>query len=260
MNDGNNQGQSDKSSTDWWLVLFTAMLVLVGGLQAWVLSHHSRLIKQSVEQMKRAVAAYEGFVRTSEGMLALTRESNNTAAEAASAATQAARTAKDTLHIAHRPWINAERAELVNSLVSPPESRFDLQVKLALKNTGTSIATDGLLMSWAMPDNATTIGTNIEKAWQQTEDMQRAKRANTPWESGFVLNPGSILEHIIRMGSDDISSQQVSRGDFYILGCILYRDQFATTHRTQFCFRPTSGVTDPTRVEFTMAAWFQKAD
>ena len=154
----------------------------------------------------------------------------------------AAQTAEDTLRMAYRPWVNADSAELVGALRHPPHARFTLQVNLYLKNTGTSVAVDGLMMSWAIPDFTPAMSANIDKAWKEIENMRRVKQEGTPWETGFVLNPGGILECPVTMGSDDISYEQVARGDFYILGCIFYGDQFGTIHRTQFCFRPTQGV------------------
>lgn len=71
------------------LAWFTGALVIVGALQmfaliwqARVLNHHSGLIEQSVEQMRRAVVAYQGFVQASHDMLTLTRESNEITARA----------------------------------------------------------------------------------------------------------------------------------------------------------------------------------
>jgi hypothetical protein len=180
--------------------------------------------------------------------------------KAADASVSAARTAKDTLQMAYRPWVNAESAELVGALIFPPHGRFNLQAKLILKNTGTSVAIDGLIMPFAIPDYTSGMKTNIERAWEQTETMRQTKQNNTPWETGFVLNPGSTLEVPVTLGSDEISTEQVQRGDFYILGCILYRDQFGTMHHTQFCFRPTEGVSNRMNIKFRMTPWLQKAD
>ena len=42
----------EKSSADWWLMLFTGALVLVGGVQVGVFGLQSRRLRQTVEQMK----------------------------------------------------------------------------------------------------------------------------------------------------------------------------------------------------------------
>jgi len=180
--------------------------------------------------------------------------------KSAAAANDAARTAKDTLQMAYRPWVNAEAAELVQPLQFPPNKRFYLLVDVRLKNTGTAVASDGLIMSSAEPDYTPTLSKTYRRACDSAREMKAVKEKNTPWETGFVLAPGNNLTVPVGMGSDDITSEQVTRGQFYVVGCVLYRDQFGMNHHTQFSFQPTGPVTDPAAIKFRIAPWYHEAD
>jgi hypothetical protein len=263
------------------LATFTMLLVVVGALQllalgwqGYSLRHHSKLLTDSVTQMKSTVATYQDFVRTGEGMLALTRESNDNtreateltrqslkvAAESASAAASTAETAKNTLQMAHRPWVTAQGIDLARPLEYPPQNRFHLQVNVILKNTGTSVTISGLAMAFAKPDDSRVLSTEIREIYESTKQMQTTKEKSTPWETGFVLGPGSTLTMPMSMGADNISRDQVVQGRFYIIGCILYRDQFNISHRTQFCFQPEGAINNSSDFRFRPAPWMWEAD
>jgi len=180
--------------------------------------------------------------------------------KAADAADSAAQTAAKTLQMAYRPWVNAESVELTESLVFPPRHRFNLVVNITLKNTGTSVATDGLAMPDAEPDYTAIISKSIYRACDSANEMRLTKAKSTPWETGFVLAPGDTLPLPATMGSDNISPEQIGKGQFFVLGCVIYADQYKLWHHTQFCFQPDKPVSDPSKIKFRECDWYGEAN
>jgi hypothetical protein len=160
----------------------------------------------------------------------------------------------------NRPWVNAESVTLVKPLLSPPEGRFYLLVDVALKNTGQSAAVDGLIMAVVEADYTPTLSKNVRRACDSAREMQEVKEKNTPWETGFVLAPGNTLTLPIGMGSDSISPEQIRAGQFYVLGCVVYRDEAKASHHTQFCFAPIGPITDQAKIGFRRSPWYHEAD
>jgi hypothetical protein len=181
--------------------------------------------------------------------------------KSADAAKSAADTAEVTLRMGYRPWVNAESAELVEPLVYPPKQRFYLKLKFGLKNTGTSIATDGVAIAEVSPDDGNAMSKHSGRICNWLEPSKAPAEKNvSPSGKGFVLAPGNVLPFPIGMGSDEISNQQVSNAKFFVLGCLIYRDQFKTWHHTRFCFRPTHPIVDSANIQFDICEWNQEAD
>lgn len=179
---------------------------------------------------------------------------------AAGAAQDAAHTADQTLRMAYRPWVTAQSVTLLEPLTFPPQHRFNLKVVVNLKNTGTSVATDGIAMPDAEPDFTAIISKNVHRSCDTANGFRSTKARDTPWETGFVLAPGDVLAVPATMGSDDISPEQIGKGQFYILGCVIYSDQYKTWHHTQFCFQPDSPVLDPSKIVFRLCDWYGEAN
>jgi hypothetical protein len=182
-----------------------------------------------------------------------------TAAERASkSADSSAQTADKTLRIAYRPWVNAESAELAEPLVNPPPARFHVKLKFTFKNTGTSVSTDGVAIANLVSEETTL--TESETICGQLDQSRIPVDKNMrPRATGFVLAPGNVLHQPIGMWSEKISDQQAMAGHFYIIGCLIYRDQFKAWHHTKFCFRP-SGPTTDTKTTFEICDVYQEAD
>ncbi|MHB1745607.1 MAG: hypothetical protein ACYCRE_12690, partial [Acidobacteriaceae bacterium] len=181
--------------------------------------------------------------------------------EAAREAKEQARIADETLRKSQRPWVNAE-SFLPATVDLPPEKRFQVNGDVVIKNTGTSIATDGWAMMVAVPNSADFLTKNWDEACRINDRQMRASRqaaANhrgDTWPIGFVLAPNQ--ETRMRMGSGDAEGlidkqirnamrfvgasgrdafgQSFRSGQFYLLGCARYKDQFGTPHTTRFCF------------------------
>jgi hypothetical protein len=179
----------------------------------------------------------------------------------ADAAASAATTAKDTLRMGYRPWINAEYAELTQPLVFPPKQRFYLKLNFMLKNTGTSVATDGVAIAEVSPNeiSATLKRSDEVCSWLEESKIPVDKNMR-PRATGFVLAPGNTLPFPVGMGSDEIPNQQVTDGQFFVFGCLIYRDQFEAWHHTKFCFHPSGRIIDPGKISFVICDTFQEAD
>jgi hypothetical protein len=181
--------------------------------------------------------------------------------KAADAAKKSADVAGDTLRMGYRPWVNAESADLMQPLDFPPAKRFYLKVKFWLKNTGTSVATDGVAIAEVSPDYVSLTLKHSEEVCGLLDQSKVPVEKNLhPRATGFVLAPGNSMPFPVGMGSDEISSSQVVNGKFYIFGCITYRDQFKTWHHTKFCFQPNGAIPDPDKISFTICDTYQEAD
>jgi hypothetical protein len=173
----------------------------------------------------------------------------------ANAARDTANTSKETLRKSQRPWVNAE-SFIPTALTIPPEGRLEVFGDLIMRNTGTSVATDGWAQMIVAPNNGKWLTANWDAACSAVDESMRAsheaatKGLGDGWPIGFVLAPNQ--ETKMRMGggdADGIAGQQIARalpygtptqdarsGQFYLLGCARYKDQFGTSHTTRFCF------------------------
>jgi hypothetical protein len=174
---------------------------------------------------------------------------------------KAADAAHDTLRIAYRPWVNAESADL-EGIVFPPKDRFFAKVKFTLKNTGTSVATDGIATAEVVPDRTDAMLNHAQKvcAWLEPSKAPIEKNIQ-PRATGFVLAPGNVTPYSVGMGSDEISAYQANDGKFFVFGCVIYRDQFKDGwHHTRFCFQPSGPITNPKTISFEVCDAYGEAD
>jgi hypothetical protein len=118
------------------LARFTMWLVIMGGLQfaalviqAIVLRHHGILIGRSVQQMRRAVRAYRGFVQASKSMLAEAQRSN---AEHERLITESNQLTRDSVEEAQRSNVAHEAlAKESNELTRDSNTQTQQSVALA---------------------------------------------------------------------------------------------------------------------------------
>jgi hypothetical protein len=194
------------------------------------------------------------------GQLHKMKRSTDAAERAAVAADNSAQTADKTLRMAYRPWVNAESAELADPLVNPPPPRFHVKLKFTFKNTGTSVSTDGVAIANLVSEESNATVNQSEKICGQLDQSKIPVDKNMrPRATGFVLAPGNVLHQSIGMWSDEISDQQAIEGKFYVIGCLIYRDQFKAWHHTKFCFRP-SGPTTDAKTTFEICEVYEEAD
>jgi len=169
-----------------------------------------------------------------------------------------------TRELDNRAWVNAERAELIKPIDIPPAHRFSIFLNITVRNTGPSVAADGIAFIYALPNLTTILSRDWNKPCETTLTQRAAIEANrqyNPWPVGFVLVPGQTAILPIGTSSDDITPEQAKAGDYYVLGCATYRDQFGKMHTTRFCFRPIKETGNgPTGFHFEICNAFQSAD
>lgn len=169
------------------------------------------------------------------------------------------RLSQDALHASQRPWVNAASATLMKPLELPPK-RFSVFLNVVMRNSGVSVATDGIAFFYVAPNATETLDRTWKKPCETVDSQREAMRASHQvWSTGFVLVPGESATLPIGTFSDDVPLDSIAAGLFYILGCATYSDSFGMPHRTRFCFMPTGPVTDPAKVTFKVCNAFQEA-
>jgi len=211
----------------------------------------------------------ESLQKTSQLIAAATIQAKATNKLAAQAQ-RSADTAQEQLINSERPWANAEALEDVKLTFTPPglvvrESQFTVFANVAIKNTGSSVASNGIAFIYAEPNETLILMQEWDRPCETVETQKAAMnlpnaRKYGPWPVGFVLTPGDTTVLPEATTARNISYQEVLDGMFYILGCASYRDHFGIAHRTRFCFQPTTRVTDLSRVTFRICNAFQEAD
>jgi hypothetical protein len=165
---------------------------------------------------------------------------------------QAKRTANiadDTLKKSQRPWVNADSFDL-KRITLPPDGRFFAYGILTMKNTGTSVATEGWAMMVAVPNETNALNKDWDLACRTLDTQREASRLSAQkqvgdlWPIGFVLAPNQETHSMAFGIGSDMSRQEVASG-FYLLGCTRYKDQFSKVHTTRFCFVPNGSTYAP---------------
>jgi len=154
-----------------------------------------------------------------------------------------------------RPWVGTEFIE-DGSVYAIGGERIEVHAVASLKNTGPSIAMDGLMLPWLISSRTSELPDGIRDAWNKTREVL-ANRNNTKWETGFVLHPGRSHRHSSIMGSP-MPFSELEAGVCFVLICAIYRDQFDREHTTQDCFRVK--LTDTGGVSFDAVPAHQKAN
>lgn len=156
-----------------------------------------------------------------------------------------------------RPWIGTDF--ILPGTVLEISGRLEITANISLKNTGPSVALDGIMLPHLISSRAAALPNDIKDAWIRTE-TQLVARNNTEWETGFVLHPTRSHTHESVMGGSMPYSDMEARL-CYVLVCVIYRDQFGKEHRTQDCFNiRTQGLDVPANgIAFTAVPAHQKA-
>jgi hypothetical protein len=169
-------------------------------------------------------------------------------AEAAAAAGQAAKTAKDTLTAANRPWVMAEGIEPLEPFPNM-QTYCRIGYKVDIRNSGVSVAKSVIFNSRALkfPPTWDWLAGRVEELRTETIKLWSSKRPpNLP--VGIALAPG---QHIFPIrcpayaDGNDPTDDQIAKGAFLIIGYIQYADQFGLSHHTRFAFTPDSDSVRP---------------
>jgi hypothetical protein len=169
------------------------------------------------------------------------KEATRAAVASAEASKKALRTTNDTLAIANqslwldkRAWVGISPPATLNFfLIDPISHGYSLQYFLVIKNFGPGVALH--VTSSFEASNVHTVAKATQETCEQAAQYSTAQ-APVAIRGGYVLYPndgtnapGNELGSMEQLESPD--------GPLYIVGCILYQDQFGAHHRTRACFR-----------------------
>jgi hypothetical protein len=170
------------------------------------------------------------------------------------------------LQRSERPWVNAESLDAPG--FSPPSDAagsLSMTIRVVMKNTGKSVATNGWVWVSLEPNSVEVLNREWRKPCQMIEDFKSAITKSIQgghggtWPMGFVLAPGeSVVEDVV-VASSPVTMANMQNG-YYVLGCAIYRDQFDKTHHTNFCFQPGGPSATPGVPRFKACNAFQEAN
>jgi hypothetical protein len=228
------------------LARFTEYLVGVGVLQVLALlvqagffAHHGTLIRESVDQMKGAVTAYQEFVRTSQRMLALTRESNALTGKIAATAKESA----DAFIAGERAWVLVEGIK--EPYLTEPYpfetisggARFN-EFVFNLVNRGKTVARltgpflyrfHSLARGQDLPDTPDYVGRT-----DPTRTVGKPAEPNPVY--GRVLAPGDYNGLIPIQLGESVDENKIEQADIvlYVYGSLVYYDSFEKRRELRF--------------------------
>jgi hypothetical protein len=227
---------TEELQIDWWLAVFTGLLVAVGTVQFaalfWqgrTLRHHSHLLAESIKHMESAVIAYQGFARASEAMLALTRESNAITARATDLTRQ-------SFLLSHRPKLAVR-----NVVVRVPQGNQDIASVAQRLSQGVIDSVPGGELYVVNDGDADG---KIIRMHSEILDGERLPMA-PPYEgkpgTSLDVNLAPGVQILVPFPSEPFirqhSVERVAGGweKFWVLGWIEYVDGTGNTRRTLFC-------------------------
>ncbi len=143
--------------------------------------------------------------------------------------------ANDSLFRDKRSWMGISDQPvpiLTHFLIDPKSQNYEAQWAFLIQNFGPGIALD------VVEDFETANKHTLAKAFAETcEDAAKhyTKRKDSDLQGGYLIFPGqkigvpgTELGNIARLHSD---------GALYVVGCILYDDQFGKRHKTSTCLQ-----------------------
>jgi len=153
-----------------------------------------------------------------------------------------------------RPWVGTTEINR-GTIISGFNNKPQISARLTLHKSGPSVALKGFMLPFLIASKHDILPKAIKSSWEM---METVLKSNAEWNTGFVLHPGQSHHQNASMGTD-IPVAEVNNGICYILVCVVYRDQFDRSHKTQDCFRviPDLQTID---VRFEVVPAYQMAD
>jgi hypothetical protein len=190
----------EKSTSDRWLVFFTGLLCLVGGVQAWLFVWQLRLINRSLSDTKNAATAAQKAADQTEASVLL---------------------AKDTAQRQLRAYVLPVAFTPLSML---PPSPFMVPYTIRLKNSGLTPAYDVVcdhMVTYAeMP---------LTSPLPTPADTKATKTTLAPREDLLQQVP------VLAISPEMAMRMQAGTHQIYIHGTIRYRDAFNVWHYSNFC-------------------------
>ncbi len=235
------------------MATFTRLLVIVGALQflalivqAIILGNHGKHIRESVDQMKQAVVAYQGFVQASQDMLTLTRESNDITKEAAKAALAGAEAALDAARTAKNQsgaLINSERAWVVISVAAVKLNRKFGKTEFQFTHTNRGRTVARFAPAWIRHDFAIVPGGSaLPDVPSYGEQARGFGEGFEDPAYGRFLPPGESfpeidIAYLEEMDEDLFEAIRQRRTYLYFYATLTYFDFADQEREFRFCYK-----------------------
>ena len=167
----------------------------------------------------------------------------------ATAAANAATTAKDTLIIQNRPWIKYTPTIAVPLHFEPTP---EIQIAFDLENTGPTIALNVIAWQELFPMDSADYFSEIHRAFAYRDSHCEAQRNEFVGRAGDVLFPKDVHKDLAVLRPDAatvraIANQPSPLGKvaFMLVGCVTYRSSFdKTPHQTTFIYSLASNTAE----------------
>jgi hypothetical protein len=178
-----------------------------------------------------ALVVYRGQLTVMQGQLKEARD-------AATVALDSVNIAKDSLRAAQRAWVSITHPAYLNwFVVDPSNKNYSIEYVFIIKNYGPGVA-----LHVASHFDAVNIR-SFRKTFQESCNdaaIYYTDRAIEEARGGYALFPNEETRVPgVQIGNME---QLDSDGPLYIVGCILYQDQFGVQHKTQTCFRTSDDM------------------
>jgi hypothetical protein len=201
----------EETSANWWIVRFTAALVLIGFFQAIFFVWQLVMIRKSLADTEAAADAAMKSAKSAESSVTL---------------------AGDTAKLELRAYI-AVRSNGLAIRTQGEEFRVEWQTEI--KNTGRTPA------YFVVPDARMEIlPLPLHPDWQLPPDL-----ANRPGDT--TINPDDRQPHIVRGKLSRADYELIRHGSgwaLYVFGRVRYKDIYKVTHYTYFCWWAARGEAD----------------
>jgi hypothetical protein len=202
---------------DWGYWAFSALLVVVGGLQVWLLSRTLGAIKKQGDLIERQVKSTEDAVTAARDNAQAAKDN----AEAAKANAEAAKTSVETLMNSERAWVDV-RLEWKGPAI------YHLQ----FTNFGRTVAK---IKGWKLETRIYLFGEQLpaaEKIFDNSNLSPHAKLlppSGTPWHA-------ERLDLAARLGDDMVRKLSGQEIHLAYWGILAYDDISDKPHLTYFCY------------------------
>ena len=233
----------DTTSTDWLIVLLTAVIagtsylqwheIKSGGQDTHDLAVHA---KEQADKMKDMSEAAEKIRLAAEGMVTQEQRIADNAKLASEASNRQSKTALDASIAASR---NDQRAWLgihAMGVVLPIETNHPLKINFATVNSGKTAASDTtghIYVTWSDHPITTKLTENLT---QSTPTTKRTLFPGVPYTSEFIALRAD------EMTEDRVKAFKDGNIWLYAYGNVSYTDVFNRPHETSYCAVSAKGA------------------
>jgi hypothetical protein len=137
--------------------------------------------------------------------------------------------ARDTEIKTLRPWLVAK--SLSNYRYTMPRPNFNFAADASVKNYGQNEASDIFMTAFITASYAGVLDKALGRVCTGEDNVR--------YNNGFSLAPTETTEQALGIqGGNEIDDKTFELGNYFVLGCIRYTDQFGRTYKSKFVSGP----------------------